>query len=160
MNATTDVKPLTDEEALSLANKLSEEVRTFMSMFGSVQHLGELIQKAREAKKFLAESNVEAKIANAKSQIASLEKQYSDENRQINKDLNTKKADVTAELDDIQKQIGVTGETHEKIQRNLANHEIEVNKQIEALDHKVKEKEAELEKVTVAFEEFKRSHNL
>lgn len=149
---------MTPNEVLSLLNKMDEEHRTYMSMFGARQYVRDVIMSYQEANKLLTELNT--RKDNLTASIASLGKQLEDGIAKVNVEIENKREAGNRELETVNKALENAKDAFQVISKSLSDKEVIGSARITELDLAISEKEASLKKITDAFDSFKATHGM
>lgn len=143
---------------LSILNKMDEEHRTYMSMFGARQHARTVIEAFKDASLLLNELQIRKK--NLEDSITGLGKQLEDGIAKVQVEVKNRKDALEVENTSIEKSLTSARESYQVITKRLADKEAEASARFSELDSLLAAKEAELKKVTEAFETFKAEHGM
>lgn len=149
---------MTPNEVLSLLNKMDEEHRTYMSMFGARQYVRDVIMSYQEANKLLTELNT--RKDNLTASIASLGKQLEDGIAKVNVEIENKREAGNRELETVTKALENAKDAFQVISKSLSDKEVIGSARITELNLAISEKEASLKKITDAFDSFKATHGM
>jgi len=153
---------MTDNEALSILNKMEVEQRTLNQLWGqftvAIRRVGDVIQKYQEVSKLLPD--LESQRSHLEDAIGRLQPDLEARKRSIEAEEAKFRATLEAELEPLRLSVSEARERAAAASRDLSQIEKQALARKATLDQEIAGKQKELDNVASAFEQFKKQHGL